>query len=171
MNQSMKHIFIFACILMVTSFTFAPKREYYQIKVYTVTSKTQEERVDKFLKEAYVPALHRAGIAKVGVLSLSNMIPSTLAKRFSYLYHSVLSSNSPSLKRPCKKISSLKPADRIISIVHSTIYLMHGSSQFYFTHFPECLKWKSLNMLHQRMNVSTNCEAMKATPKKFIKTK
>ena len=67
MNQSMKHIFIFACILMVTSFTFAPKREYYQIKVYTVTSKTQEERVDKFLKEAYVPTLHRAGIAKVGV--------------------------------------------------------------------------------------------------------
>ena len=63
----MKHIFIFVCVLIVTSFTVAPKREYYQIKVYTVASKTQEERVDRFLKDAYVPALHRAGVSKVGV--------------------------------------------------------------------------------------------------------
>ncbi len=48
--------------------SFAPKkREYYEIKVYTLRDKSQEEKVDKFLKEAFLPALHRAGISQVGV--------------------------------------------------------------------------------------------------------
>lgn len=63
----MKHLLILVvCALAITT-TIAQKREYYEIKVYTITSKTQEERVDHFLKNAYVPALHRAGISKVGV--------------------------------------------------------------------------------------------------------
>src|SRR5665647_639079 len=44
------------------------ERYYYQIKVYHLKNKAQEERVDKFLKDAYLPALHRAGIKQVGVL-------------------------------------------------------------------------------------------------------
>jgi hypothetical protein len=51
----------------LTSAAAAPKREYYEIKIYHVTSKAQEDRVERFLKDAYVPALHRAGISKVGV--------------------------------------------------------------------------------------------------------
>jgi hypothetical protein len=63
----MKHVLILLCAVVMTSATVAPKREYYEIKVYNLTSKTQEEKVERFLKDAYLPALHRAGISKVGV--------------------------------------------------------------------------------------------------------
>ena len=63
----MKHILILVCALAMTSATVAPKREYYEIKVYNVTSSVQGEKVERFLKDAYLPALHRAGISKVGV--------------------------------------------------------------------------------------------------------
>ena len=45
----------------------APAREFYQLLVYQIKDKTQETRLDKFLSEAYLPALHRAGIQNVGV--------------------------------------------------------------------------------------------------------
>ncbi len=63
----MKHLCLFLIAFAMISATVAPKREYYEIKIYHVTSKAQEERVERFLKDAYVPALHRAGISKVGV--------------------------------------------------------------------------------------------------------
>jgi len=58
--------------LLLLSFVFAlsstlSARDYYQIKVYTIKDKTQEASVDKYLKDAYLPAMHRAGIKKVGV--------------------------------------------------------------------------------------------------------
>ncbi|MGZ3750839.1 MAG: NIPSNAP family protein [Mucilaginibacter sp.] len=40
---------------------------YYQIKIYHLKTKMQEDRLDSYLKNAYLPALHRASIAKVGV--------------------------------------------------------------------------------------------------------
>jgi len=43
------------------------EQEYFEIKIYRVTQKTQEDRVDAYLKDAFIPALHRAGIAKIGV--------------------------------------------------------------------------------------------------------
>ncbi|MCX6254159.1 MAG: NIPSNAP family protein [Bacteroidia bacterium] len=43
------------------------KQEYYEIKIYRVSQKAQEDRVDAYLKDVYLPALHRAGIPTVGV--------------------------------------------------------------------------------------------------------
>lgn len=43
------------------------KQEYYEIRIYQVSQKAQEERVDAYLKDAYLPALHRAGISMIGV--------------------------------------------------------------------------------------------------------
>lgn len=45
----------------------AGKREYYQLKTYTLASPAQEEMIDNYLKNAYLPALHRAKISSVGV--------------------------------------------------------------------------------------------------------
>ena len=59
--------------LLITAFAFsnsvsaAEKRDYYEIKFYHLTTNEQVKKVDDFLKDAYLPALHRAGIAKVGV--------------------------------------------------------------------------------------------------------
>ncbi|WP_230383873.1 NIPSNAP family protein [Pedobacter endophyticus] len=47
---------------------FAAKSPYYyQIKVYHLKSAAQEATVDSYLKDAYLPALHRFGIDHVGV--------------------------------------------------------------------------------------------------------
>jgi len=50
------------------SFGAAPAiQEYFEIKIYHISQKSQESRVDAYLKDAYLPALHRAGILKAGV--------------------------------------------------------------------------------------------------------
>jgi hypothetical protein len=42
-------------------------RDFYQLKIYNLKDKNQESKVDNYLKNAYLPALHRAGIKQVGV--------------------------------------------------------------------------------------------------------
>ena len=60
---------LFAAFLFITNLAvgLAPKREYYQLKVYHLADNNQKERLETYLKQAYLPALHRAGIEKVGV--------------------------------------------------------------------------------------------------------
>lgn len=43
------------------------KQEYYEFKIYRISDKAQEDRVDAYLKDAYLPAIHRAGISQAGV--------------------------------------------------------------------------------------------------------
>ena len=63
--------------LCLLSFAFAtpykavPKTEYYEIKVYRLSSNEQVQKVEAFLKDAYLPALHRAGIKNTGVFHLT----------------------------------------------------------------------------------------------------
>src|SRR5215218_7049295 len=59
--------FIAALLLSQYAGAFAPARQFYEIKVYYLKGKAQEDRVDSYLKNAYLPALSRAGIKKVGV--------------------------------------------------------------------------------------------------------
>jgi hypothetical protein len=47
--------------------TGQPKQQYYEIKIYRIADKTQESTVDAYLKDAYLPAIHRAGIPVAGV--------------------------------------------------------------------------------------------------------
>lgn len=44
-----------------------PKQQYYELKIYRVADKSQEGIIDAYLKDAYIPALHRAGVTVVGV--------------------------------------------------------------------------------------------------------
>jgi hypothetical protein len=54
--------------VVISSFEAATaKQQYYEIKIYSIADKSQEARVDTYLKDAYLPALHRAGIPIVGV--------------------------------------------------------------------------------------------------------
>lgn len=57
-------VVLFLCVCLSA---YAGKGEFYQIKVYRLKSEVQEQKVDRFLQNAYLPALHRAGISKVGV--------------------------------------------------------------------------------------------------------
>ena len=70
-KNSFNHYWILTIsVFLLLAFTMkinAAGRDYYEIRFYKINSKSQEERIDKFLKDAYIPALHRAGIRKVGV--------------------------------------------------------------------------------------------------------
>jgi hypothetical protein len=56
-----------AFILLFSLTSEAARRDFYEIKIYRLKDASQEARMDNYLKEAYIPALHRAGISKVGV--------------------------------------------------------------------------------------------------------
>src|SRR5690242_5808364 len=58
-------LYLFAMLLLCQA--AAPKGEFFEIKVYTITSADQEKLIDEYLEKAYLPALHRAGIKTVGV--------------------------------------------------------------------------------------------------------
>jgi hypothetical protein len=56
---------VFMLIFLIS--TTLSARDYYQIKVYNLKNKAQETAVDNYLKDAFLPALHKTGIKKVGV--------------------------------------------------------------------------------------------------------
>jgi len=49
------------------TFAAAPKQQYYEIKIYRIKDSGQAGIIDKYLKDAFIPAMHRAGISKIGV--------------------------------------------------------------------------------------------------------
>lgn len=66
--KSNKNLKILVLIFFAATFTLTVSaRDYYQLKVYNLKDKSQETVVDKYLENAYLPALHRAGIKNVGV--------------------------------------------------------------------------------------------------------
>src|ERR1700761_4042847 len=63
---------IFIIILLSISMPAAllaagPSREFYSIRVYQLKNADQETRLDTYLQSALLPALHRLGIADIGV--------------------------------------------------------------------------------------------------------
>jgi len=61
-----------ACLLVLvaassTAFAKAPARNYYQLKIYHYKTQMQESKIEHYLQQAYIPALHRAGVKGVGV--------------------------------------------------------------------------------------------------------
>lgn len=43
------------------------KQMYYEIRIYRISQASQAATIDKYLKDAFIPAMHRAGIFNVGV--------------------------------------------------------------------------------------------------------
>jgi hypothetical protein len=58
--------FLLLFSVLLSSFA-APKQQYMEVKLYRINGPVQEAMMDAFLKDAYLPALHRAGITNVGV--------------------------------------------------------------------------------------------------------
>lgn len=68
----------------------APAREFYQLIVYHIKDKAQEERLDKYLSEAYIPAVRRNGIKTVGVFKTANIDTATDKRIYILLPHQSL---------------------------------------------------------------------------------
>src|SRR5205085_12087220 len=67
-NNTKKLLLTFIMLSSIfMSYGKSPEKYFYQIKIYHRKTIAQEERVDKFLQAAWLPALHRAGIKNIGV--------------------------------------------------------------------------------------------------------
>jgi len=60
-------IFLIISFLNLSFGKSPAKQMYYEIKMYRIGGTTQESRMDTYLKDAYIPAMHRAGISTIGV--------------------------------------------------------------------------------------------------------
>ncbi len=60
-------LLIISIITIVFADAAPPKSDFYQLKIYHVKSNDQVAMVDSYLKNAYLPALHRLGIKNIGV--------------------------------------------------------------------------------------------------------
>lgn len=68
MKRTFKQLTIAVLLVFaLAQFVTAAGRDFYQIQVFRLKDKAQETRVENYLKIAYLPALHRAGIKSVGV--------------------------------------------------------------------------------------------------------
>ena len=66
----MRNIFIIILLAISVPSTIlasGPSREFYSIRIYQLKDASQESRLDAYLQTALLPALHRLGIAGVGV--------------------------------------------------------------------------------------------------------
>lgn len=63
--------YLFLLIFCFSAIPFAngqiQNRDIYELKIYQIENADHEKRLDDYLENAYLPALHDAGIAKVGV--------------------------------------------------------------------------------------------------------
>lgn len=58
---------IFAFCLLLSSSLLAQKKDIYELRTYHIVSAEQEAMLDDYLANAFIPAAHKHGIAKVGV--------------------------------------------------------------------------------------------------------
>ncbi len=68
-SRFLSRLFSFILIFsLIAPVVIAQKaQEFYELKIYKLKSKEQGDRVDAYLKNAYLPALHQAGIKNIGV--------------------------------------------------------------------------------------------------------
>jgi NIPSNAP len=67
---SITMVLIGACSLATLSAsanTLNATRDFYELRIYHYKTPVQGERIEKYLKDAFIPAAHRAGIKKIGV--------------------------------------------------------------------------------------------------------
>ncbi|CAN5188461.1 NIPSNAP family protein [soil metagenome] len=71
MKSIQKTLNIPALFLLICMFSVSPanaaERYYYQLKIYHLKTETQERRLDSYLQNAYLPAMHRMGVKSIGV--------------------------------------------------------------------------------------------------------
>ncbi|MEO6638283.1 MAG: NIPSNAP family containing protein, partial [Ginsengibacter sp.] len=85
---------ILILLLVATSFAYsAPvKKDFYQIKLYHLKSNEQVSMMDGYLKDVYLPAMHRAGVKNIGVFKpIAN---DTAAAKLIYVFIPFSSSTS-----------------------------------------------------------------------------
>ncbi|WP_316736659.1 NIPSNAP family protein [Pedobacter aquatilis] len=101
MKSTLTRLFLLAITFIAFSATAsAAKQSYYQIKIYHLKTKAQEAVIDTYLKEAFIPASHRAGVKDIGVFK---PVAQDTAERLIYVF------------TPIKKLSDLDKINELIA--------------------------------------------------------
>src|SRR5690606_32174158 len=68
-SRSIKNTLMVLLGFLVIPFAYSQtqSRDIYELRIYHIESPEQEKRLDNYLEKAYIPAMHKAGILKVGV--------------------------------------------------------------------------------------------------------
>ena len=67
-SSGLKFFFVLLLIQASVTFAFSAKPAYYyQLKVFSYKTGAQETLLDQYLKDAFLPALHRYGVKHIGV--------------------------------------------------------------------------------------------------------
>ncbi len=98
-KKRLRALATFICILII-GFS-ASARDYYQLKVFNIKDMEQETRLDNYLKNAYIPAMHRAGFKNIGVFKPIADDPAAGTKVFVLI--------------PLKELSDIEKIDEKIS--------------------------------------------------------
>jgi hypothetical protein len=83
----------FILLMLIPVFTFCisackestDEPQYYEIKVYSIDNPLQDSAMDIYLKDAFIPAMHRAGIPSIGVFKPIEQ-DSSAAGKFIYVF-------------------------------------------------------------------------------------
>jgi hypothetical protein len=71
MKNSVRLPFLIMLFTVITSSPMiAQEKEFYELKTYTIKNEEQENRLDDYLENAYLPALKRMGIQQIGVFKV-----------------------------------------------------------------------------------------------------
>ncbi|WP_026950641.1 NIPSNAP family protein [Algoriphagus mannitolivorans] len=65
--MKIKTLFSLLLFALFSTLTYAQKRDFYELRIYHIENSEQESQIDAYLEKALLPALHRNGVAKVGV--------------------------------------------------------------------------------------------------------
>lgn len=79
-------LLLIAFFFTLVNTTTASVKDFYQIKIYHLQNKEQEKIVEDYLKNAYLPALHRAKIANIGVFKPIPLEQSEKAEQLIYVF-------------------------------------------------------------------------------------
>lgn len=58
---------ILTVLCLMLGFSSYAQRDIYELRTYHIESQEQEQRMDNYLENAFIPAMHEAGVDKVGV--------------------------------------------------------------------------------------------------------
>jgi len=165
---------IFPALLLFTFFALngfgagPEKQQYYEIKIYRIADKIQEGKVDVYLKDAYLPALHRAGIPIVGVFK-----PVEADTAFGKLIYVLIPFKTVDqfirLPEHCRKINYLQTPGNPLAMLHLTSHLIRGMRVYFegFHEFPQFVAPKYSNSPSERIYELRSYES--ATDTKAIK--
>lgn len=60
-------LLLFVCLHTSVAYSAGGQKDFYQIQIFKVINDEQMQQVNAFLKNAYLPALHKSGIKNIGV--------------------------------------------------------------------------------------------------------